>query len=251
MAGIVVPTEEEPGGGGGFYSIPGVSSESQVSINLPGFDVYGSGGTEPKWEHTYTYDNGETNSHIHEKNAHGGINFILEQGAFGRHWLPIKSDMDIRRYDDKGYFGFGVEFYLLAVDEKLEWQDPPSSNIYFDLFGLNYSASAHIEHDMHGYWDEEAEKWYEVQTSDIRGNFWFNFENAETSGPRLSIYPYTRSYNNVEYEGMRIEGSFDVIYTGPELGILNSAIPVEPIPEPATLLFLVVSAGTLVLKRRR
>ena len=257
MAEVIESTEEsvpETGGSGGGSSIPvPVSPRIMASINVPGFDAYASAGNEEVWFHSWVDKyTGKEEGHWHEKNAHGGIDFMLEQGAFGRHWLPLWSDIDIRRYDDQGHFGINGEFVLLAVDEKPEWQDLPSSNVNFNLFGLNYNVSALIRHDMHGYWDEEKQEWYEVQTSDVRGHLWFNFENAEVTDARLSVSSHNHWYEEGRYDGMRIEGFFDVIYTGSPsvLETLNAVIPVTEIPEPATLMFLAVSAGALLFRRR-
>jgi hypothetical protein len=237
------------GSGSGGYSDPIVSPEIRQEISLEGFNAHLHAENQEEWVHEWTYEDGTTESHMHPKESNGNFDFYIEQGFMGRNFTPVQTNAEMRRYDKDGNFSIRASFDFIFT-EGSTWTAPPQANTNWDLFGISYGFHSSMEHDNEWILDEVAGEWQSTETENIRGEFGFWFLDSEVQYASFNIGDYTLWENGEEFEGMRIDASFNIKYLGDAGQLDDFNTLVAEVPEPATLALLGIGAIALINKRR-
>ena len=255
FAGVVeeIPSGGDSGGGGGGGSTnpPYVSPEIREWIDLPGFHVSLYANNREAEEHTWEWE-GKKYTEVWPKETYGSVDFNIEQGALGNNYLPMWHEVDIRRYDDQGNFIIGMEFAFLLVGDASGWKELPQGSTNWDFGGFHISTNSSVQHHSNLEWNKEKEDWVEIWTEDIDGYASFSFEDAETTYASLDVHDWGYWWNGDYYDGLRIEGFFDVFWKGSEekLEVLNLMIPSVGVPEPVTIALISFGVVGCWLTRR-
>lgn len=269
-AAIVSPAPSSGGSGGGSSSPVHqyISSGTHVSADWNRFQYGMHSETRPEQTHSYEDGKGNYQEWTEPQHSNNSLYFTLEQGFMGKNYLPAGASTYFNErnygYEDAKTFDVTIRYPMLAIENTVEWNDSPNANDSFNAFGINYSRNISLEHERDWVWNEKNE-WIAIETNNIQGNFWLNFEDTEIRNASLGIEDWNYWNDGVEYPGMEIVGRFTLEYLGDYPEMIDSLIANQEFPgitisdetlsamtitpEPATIGLL--GLGALGLLRRR
>jgi len=249
-------SEPEPGSGGGGSGgvvIPScwdIEPRIYQDINLSGFSAWA-----------------QTENEIGE-GTYGSLNVNIQQGVFGKYYIPEDSHINVLSWRNEPThitvdIGFRFRVFPMPPIEYLEWEEPPSGNVNFNAFGLDYYLRTQVSHQEEWIWYEtpEGEEGYPVVTGDIMCWGHYRFTDFVTENLDLSVNEWGFGYETKEEETgelwkkyVDVTLSAELYYVGSYLPPILDDFPEHPdspgLPEPATLSVLCLGSVLFFVKRR-